>query len=65
MGRMSLRGTLPCYKDTKVRGADSCESLPTTHLASGLIEAQLMPELILTHGARRVDLVAEDKEGNL
>lgn len=63
MGRMSLRGTLPCserFQKPLHTGVDL-----QAHLASGLVQAQVMPELILAHRARCVDLVAEDKERNL
>ena len=39
--------------------------LSYTYLAGGLVETQLMPELVLAHSAGCVNLVAEDKEGNL
>lgn len=37
----------------------------TAHLSGGLVQAQIMPELLLRDSTRRVDLVAEDKEWNL
>lgn len=37
----------------------------STNLASGLVETQVMPELLLTHSTRCVDLVTENKERNL
>ena len=39
--------------------------LSSTYLAGGLVQTQLMPELVLAHGAGCVNLVAEDKEGDL
>ena len=36
-----------------------------TYLAGGLVETQLMPELVFAHSTRRVDLVTEDQEGHL
>ena len=40
---------------------DKCD----TYLASGLVETQVMSELLLAHRTRRVNLVAKDKERNL
>ena len=37
----------------------------STCLASGLVETQVMSELLLADGAGRVDLVAEDEERHL
>ena len=34
-------------------------------LARSLVQAQLMSQFLLAHGARVVDLVSEDKEGDL
>ena len=35
------------------------------YLARGLVQTEVMPELLLRDGARRVDLVAEDEERHL
>ncbi len=60
---MSLRGTLPCNE--RCQKPLHAEVHLRTYLASGLVQAQVMPELILAYRTRRVDLVAEDKERNL
>ena len=41
------------------------EDVAQAYLASGLVEAKMVSQLFLTDRTRRVDLVAEDKEGNL
>ncbi len=40
-------------------------ALSRTYLSGGLVETKLMPELVLAHGTRCVNLVAEDKERHL
>ena len=37
----------------------------TSYLAGSLIQPQMMPQLLLTDGPRRINLVAKDEERNL
>ena len=39
--------------------------LLSTYLAGGLVQTQLMPELVLAHGAGCINLITEDQEGDL
>jgi hypothetical protein len=62
MGRMSVSGTLPC--------ACTVNAQPTartgrTDLAGGLVQPEVVPELLLRDRAGRVDLVPEDEERHL
>jgi hypothetical protein len=63
IGRISLSGTLPCKYRSQSYVIIQCAEC--TNLASGLIETEMMSELLLAHSSRSINLVTKDKERNL
>lgn len=45
--------------------ADRLNRLDNTNLSSSLIQAQVVSEFLLAHGARRINFIPEDKEWDL
>jgi hypothetical protein len=70
MGRMSVRGTLPCEmrenEETLVTvKQEMTDKKAKAHLSSRRVQSKRIPQLLLRHGSGRINLVTKNEEGDL